>query len=1318
MNEPSVDIIVGEACTLPTLYYRIVLFGYCNQTKYSSPRLKGAGRVGVLLSCARRKDCCLKIVMLLVETSLLTGIIMGVFIQFVVWFALVHVFLLPVSVGLTVFLKGNGKDTPSCISEESKTACSSLPYISQQLSSTGIVDNVTIIVSSKSTFADAHFQGIDNLSIISNRYSTSLTGGLTFTNISGLLIRLKDVRKGGNTIANHSVVMRIQGCQDVTIKDTSFLRSKETSIFFEDTHGNVSLINVKFENNKNFETTKQEESHSGGIEILFTGNIPANYEIQDCTFMQNSAPKGFNSYDTTLRENSEWRGQSVGGGLGIYFKGNCSMKTVVMSNCNFTNNNANWGGGMHIIFQDQSFANHIEVRDSYFIGNKASRGGAGVCIRYFKSESRQDDNENHYNVIYFHHVMFEKNIGDFGGGLLVLSTYSPYPSTSKIVFRNCEWTKNEALYSSAVDIAPALFQRLNNIGHLPIPEFIGCLVKENVLRGDNKEDVTLPHMYTNFSGIFVLTKSIVYFSGEVTFEANSASALYINSGTVAFRSESNVVFAHNSGFRGGAIAAYGYSSILINKNSSLLFMTNFASEIGGAIYQHSFDQHDYKYGRMCFIRLEDPLLSHKDTKTTKITFANNSAGIMGMSIYSSTLYPCYFWTHHKLSVTRLDSGVLNFIGNVTFDNENSAIATNARVLNITNVLPEYRIIPGKLLNIPLVSINELDLEHTNIASYRVKTKNGNIKVDRQFTIQGNLRLSGIQGQNDLLEIVQETPRRLILHVNVTLLNCPPGFYHDSETLTCKCSLDGENSSGTFYYGISKCDKDEFYASIHQGFWIGYMYPITNHSPTNLYTAVCPFQFCDSTVTKLSDNSSELIDQVCNANRTGILCGDCKEGYSSFFHSWKFMCGPNSLCYLGFLFYFLSELLPIVVLFSMIIILDFSFTSGGINGFILYSQILDSLLVKFRTPHDFLNKLMVPSRVFYDIFNFDYFSTSSLSYCLWKNAKVMDILAFKYVTVIFAFILVICLILIMNKVKCSKIDKQRVSVINGLSAFLVICYAQCVRTSFYILTPVRLRTQGGIPGDTVALFGGMPFLEGRHLFYSVIAILCILTVVAIPPLVLLLYPLTLHFLALCKLSEHWVVSKLLSILMINRLKPLIDSFQGCYKDRLRFFSGLYFLYRVMILACFSIAHSTSQFYIISQFLLTIFLGVHSVAQPYRKRLHNLIDSLIFLLLVIINGCTIFTNVYNVQHRENYFAGVQNIKYLFIVAQLVLISLPMIVFFFWLGIKTFKLISKHITLPKIISKQRATRNAAEEDIVFCLEYRQLNNIHLNDISQQSQ
>ena len=191
-------------------------------------------------------------------------------------------------------------------------------------------------------------------------------------------------------------------------------------------------------------------------------------------------------------------------------------------------------------------------------------------------------------------------------------------------------------------------------------------------------------------------------------------------------------------------------------------------------------------------------------------------------------------------------------------------------------------------------------------------------------------------------------------------------------------------------------------------------------------------------------------------------------------------------------------------------------------------------------------------------------------------------------------------------------------------------------------------------------------------------------VIVPPLLLILYPLILQLLGKGGISEHRVVIVLLKLSQVHRLVPVFDSFQASFKDNLRFFAGLYFLYRIGLLAVYSFWRSTTVFYALSEFLLILFLGVHAVAQPYANHKHNIMDGLLFLNLAVINGISAYS-VLKVEDKQLH-GSQHNIKpplYTGYV-QILLIYLPIVVVLVVLmKYFIFKIVKKQSTVDGLIN-----------------------------------
>ena len=123
---------------------------------------------------------------------------------------------------------------------------------------------------------------------------------------------------------------------------------------------------------------------------------------------------------------------------------------------------------------------------------------------------------------------------------------------------------------------------------------------------------------------------------------------------------------------------------------------------------------------------------------------------------------------------------------------------------------------------------------------------------------------------------------------------------------------------------------------------------------------------------------------------------------------------------------------------------------------------------------------------------------------------------------------------------------------------------------------------------------------------------------LPPFVLILFPLFGKCLAFCNLSESKLANCISRVISIQ----LLDSFQGSFRNEVRFVAGFYFLYRVFPLLAFSLASSRADFYTTLILFFICILAIHAVIQPYKNRMHNVIDLLLFTNLAVINALTLF------------------------------------------------------------------------------------------------
>ena len=151
---------------------------------------------------------------------------------------------------------------------------------------------------------------------------------------------------------------------------------------------------------------------------------------------------------------------------------------------------------------------------------------------------------------------------------------------------------------------------------------------------------------------------------------------------------------------------------------------------------------------------------------------------------------------------------------------------------------------------------------------------------------------------------------------------------------------------------------------------------------------------------------------------------------------------------------------------------------------------------------------------------------------------------------------------------------------------------------------------------------------EHLPFAILAIAVLSTLIALPPLLLLIYP-TKTF------------QKLLGCLKITwpALHIFSDVFQGCYRNRTdgrfdyRYFAALYFILRVVIFLVRTLKPEVLS-RTTSAVVLVIGSLLFALLRPYKKNWLNILDSLILALLVLIS----LWIVYCLETQEKWFQSV--------------------------------------------------------------------------------
>ena len=704
-----------------------------------------------------------------------------------------------------------------------------------------------------------------------------------------------------------------------------------------------------------------------------------------------------------------------------------------------------------------------------------------------------------------------------------------------------------------------------------------------------------------------------------------------------------MTFNSNQAEKGAAIAITGGSTIYSEQDTYCLFSNNHATLYGGAIYVLNIDEQTFLTSHICSI-ISNQTLYRAGTLNITYHFDNNSAGSgLGNSIFMTSINSCkqYCSLYH----TKNNSHTFNIscIGNFTYTNDSNQIATSAKAITVRNMSSSLDIIPGHEFLLPIKAVDDLDQDVTKIMVYKSSvvshsTEPITIGPAFNFVTNNTLVLYGKPGSSGDIVLADLGFHSTVAQIPIILAACPPGYILTSKSnlISCTCSVLAKDKH---YLGISDC-REEF--SVHVAYaepdyWVGYITNDTEEAnENNLYTSDCPFALCKTFFNKettlgyysLTSKASkkELEEQVCSENRKGIMCSKCKDGYSVYYHSPTVRCGDNSQCALGALFYVLSELLPITFLFIFILWLDISLTSGTAYSIIFMVQILQSMNITINGAVQ-LNPPILQDiyTVAYNSLNIDFFYIDKLSFCLWAGAGTLDMLAMKYASVLFSVILIGLFVFLSNhcnscirRLHCS----AQHSVLQGFTAFIAICYFQCTRITFLLLNQVTPRGIGGKLYHTVVFWdGSIAYFSVQHLIYVIPAIICLVVVVIPFPLVLLLDGVLIKIESYFGMKYQFIKNVRPWTALHVKVKPLLDSFQGCFKDKYRFFSGMFYIYRIVILSILDLASSITQFYFILEVILVMMLTVQALFQPFEKRHHNWIATVIFCNLAVINALTI-------------------------------------------------------------------------------------------------
>ncbi len=1047
-------------------------------------------------------------------------------------------------------------------------------------------------------------------------------------------------------------------CENISISRVEVTDSPNaTGVAMFDTTGRVIVTQSNFTNN-----TLEESNHNfpggGGFYVEFSYCVPeeynctsppasgtsnSSYTFEGCIFTNNSNRYIPGKYYVffTLPRGTFHDAFGRGGGLSIFFKRNATENKFQISNCQFVDNTAAYGGGLAVSILDNATKNSLKMENCLFTCNTGNVTGGGIDVFYAVVENKGS------NIVTVLSTTFTYNTAGNGGAfsLLVTSQSTTNDQVVTVSLGNCSFENNRATVGSAVYLGKYLLFVTENTPTVEISssEFAG----NQILRST---DDTYIHR-EGIAAVYV-NKVPIRFRHYVHFADNKGSALGVVGSHVDFR-ECSATFVRNTGFQGGAIALLGAAWIDFNNATSMSFISNWAVTNGGAIYNKYIEKEDLRDFSRCFLSYED-LFTHPDDWNATFFFWNNSAGIHGNSIYSTSIFPCA-----KESSSPSNASGIFCWKNWTWRNSpcESQIGTDVGKITITDDL--VKTFPGKVFFVPVDVYDDLEHKITKQTVFATTTKNtSSVTVDSkfQYVSHGSVRLLGVG--NATLEVDTISNRAWQINIKVELQPCPPGLVPTTTGNDSFCVCSGN------YGGKVECDNKNFSASLTSGYWMGF-FP---HNQSSLAVGLCYKGFCSlattgETLLRLPNSTANLDMHICSQqNRTGVMCGECLKhngpAVNTDAHQCVYCKDINTTA--SIMYYVVLVYVPLFLLFMFIILFNVRLTSGPANAFILYSQVIASSFSVDGGSYSRLNTLLDHSKqlirgykALCGVFNLEFIEKSIQPMCLGTSLNTLDVLQLHYAVALFPLLMialvVLCvrmrpLVIVLKLVqRCCKPSKLTTiterflhqrrmgqSLLHAFAAFVLLSYTKFTLSSTYILNYQYLVMENGSAIEPPRpVFAGQFTVDDRQykIRYLLPAVIVLATFVAIPPLLLLHYPL--------RLLERCInrVHCLRRLYPADKVHILLDTFQGCYKNNMRFFAGLYFVFRLAINASYILTSQMVPRYCFQQITCTVYVLLVALCQPYTRKFLNYVDILIFTNLAIIN--TLSTLMYTSFQPDDQF-----------------------------------------------------------------------------------
>ena len=695
---------------------------------------------------------------------------------------------------------------------------------------------------------------------------------------------------------------------------------------------------------------------------------------------------------------------------------------------------------------------------------------------------------------------------------------------------------------------------------------------------------------------------------------------------------------------------------------SLITFSNNIADYGGAIYVAdetnsgictSKSYEIYSSSTECFLQSLS-LFGRRSEGTLDVNFVNNTAHVSGNALYGGLLDRCTvspFSQEYVLSdgidvnlttnnVSAI-SGVKYFelYSNINLDSISSGPVSVCFCRDgypDCNYQPQLNVTKGQRFYVELAAVNQIGelIKQAYIISSLTSGFGGfGENQTNQSTLTGctNLTFEIFSPYSDeQLKLYAVGPckdealSQKVLPIKFSPCICPKGFQQKlTKTTNCVCECDSQLQK----YTIS-CDFQTKTVIRKGNPWISYFRSSNNSIHSYLIYPHCPLGYCYHPGSNIHLNLSKPngSDRQCIHNRTGLLCGVCKQGFSLSLGTSRCIFCPKywpALLVLQLVAAFVAG----IALVAAILILNLTVAVGTMNGIIFYANILYTFKSTF-IPHS------SPS-----------FETVLIS---WLNLEIgfdscfyegMNAYSKTWMQLAFpSYVILLVLIIIVASERSKKLSNLlgKKNPVATLATLILLSYTKFLNSigrvlSFAVISYPELNGPINkivwLPDATVGYF------TGRHILLMIAAIF-ILVACIIYTFLLLTWQWLAHF------DHHGVIK------LIRRQKMLhfMETYHAPYKPRNRYWTGLLLIVRIVmyITSAANVSGNPNVYLFVTGLAMLCLLCLKEItginSRIYKKWPIDILEMSLYINISVLCFSTIF--VHNITDDETYKLGISS------------------------------------------------------------------------------